>query len=159
MTLWFAWTILVSTLLAAAAVAAERITAAHGAARRFVWITALLASVAIPVAVAARPSARLASAAPWIWRRSVVRGELVLVTVPSRVSGQRSIIDWITLRSGPRSIVRSRTLRRVTRMTDRWALGVWAFASLGGAVFLGLAAVRLRNLQARWTEIDTEVGP
>src|SRR5262249_45489461 len=58
MTLWIAWSMLVSALIAVAAFAAERVVAYLEAPRRFVWIAAIVAAVVVPLAMMVRREAQ-----------------------------------------------------------------------------------------------------
>jgi len=144
MTLWIAWTVLVSALVAISALAAERISAAYGVARRGVWIGAMVASTLASLIVAART--RTSSREPVIATASS-NASIGGSNASSAVSGQSS------------GVQRTINIEVLTERIDRLAGAGWATMSLACFVVLIAGIGSLRRRRASWQETATEIGP
>lgn len=152
--LWVGYAIVLAAILAAGAVAGERVSVVWGLPRRVVWIAAMTLSAAIPLVVAARASrARPTEVRASPGRAAFARGG---VGRPSRVARPSSwTVAWLRLQMQAR---RANTPARV----------VWAIASLIVAVLFTQAVVSLRRRRATWSEevlgdrrvlVAPDVGP
>jgi beta-lactamase regulating signal transducer with metallopeptidase domain len=158
MTLWIAWSVLISALLAVAGAAVEQAAANLGAPRRFIWLTAMAGSALIPLVLSVRPVPAVV--------RSVVTPGIAPLTTPigasdlsRRVALRGSVAPgspgastrWIV----PISRVRTRTLLRAA---DPWIVRAWLLTSLALLVAFSRSIIALRREWAQWGEADTEVG-
>lgn len=144
MTLWIAWTILVSALVALATLAAERISAAYGIARRGVWIVAIVASTVGSAAMAFRTKAA---------SRGSSESARVSPKTPSEVSTP----------GGPFATDADRDERSLNAMAfvtraDQWVGVVWTAMTLASFLALGVGIARLHRRRKSWGESLTEAG-
>ena len=156
MTLWIAWSMLVSAMLAIACSAGERVAAYLGAPRRFLWTAAMLVSSLGPVVAALAPS-----------RSSVVDRSTF---VPMRRSDVRIVETSMSVTTAfapttappPRASASNHVVAdavAIARGADEWAWRLWLLASIGWIIFLTHSVVRMRLSRRRWRHADTEIGP
>jgi hypothetical protein len=140
MTSWMAWSVLVCTLFAVAGLAAERIAAVFGVARRGVWIAALAVSSLSTGAMALRSTpANSVSSGPTPVSSTLLIGRSDGSGISPRARG----VDIYAL--GDRM--------------DSWAAPTWAALAFTCLLTLGVGAARLSRRRASWPEAMTEVGP
>ena len=141
MTVWMIWTLVVSTLLAAAAAMAERAAARLGVARRFVWIAAAIVATIAPAVTAFRPVDPPTGSSP-----NLARDVRKALGTPA-VASDAGVAVW----------------QRVSGLTvgtvaDSWALRGWLVASTI-MVFMIVGGVwRVRRRSRGWITADTEFG-
>lgn len=146
MTLWIAWSALVSSLIAIAALAAERSAAAYGLARRVVWITAIVVSTFGSIMVASRT--RKSSLGP-----------------PTFSASSRAPIAGFDASSGTRGssaasrIERAFAMDSVSERVDRFVGFTWAAMSVACVVVLLASVSRVHRRRRSWIETTTEIGP
>lgn len=148
MTLWIAWSLLVSALIAIAALAVERSAAFYGAPRRHIWIFALATAAVGPVAIALRRAPVVEPLPP----------SAVPVAMPPAVASTSSegytLVVGVVTPPAPASWNAASVVRRI----DPWVAPLWLFASLVYLALLARAVFTLRAQRARWIETDSEVG-
>jgi TonB family protein len=138
MTLWIAWSMLITAVVAVGAAAADRVATFFGLARRFVWLGAIAAATVAPVVLASRPIASgLAPSAVATGSPSVSLGS----DGASRASAStRARMDAST----------------VARHVDPWAARAWLVASLICFGVLLHAVMRLRQHRREWEDVATD---
>jgi TonB family protein len=147
MTLWIAWSLLVSALIAIAALAIERSAAFYGAPRRHIWILALTAAAVVPLAIALRRAPviePLPSGAP-------------VATSPAVFSSSTDGYTFVVGIETP-PLPASWNVASAIRRIDPWVAPLWLFASLVYLTLLSRAVITLRAQRANWIETDSEVG-
>jgi len=144
MTAWIAWSVLVTALVAIAALAAERICAAYGLARRGLWIVAIgastVASAAMGLRTADAPHAPAATAVP-IGAASLTGSTNARAAKTENASSGLASLEKILI-----------------ARADRWIGVVWAAVSIACFVGIGVSIARLRRRQSGWVEAMTEAG-
>jgi TonB family protein len=148
MTLWIAWSLLVSALIAIAAVAIERSAAYYGVPRRQVWILALIVAAIVPLVIALRRAPLIEPLPP---------GSVPVATSPvvsSTSSDDYTFVVGIVTPPVPASWNVGSIIGRV----DPWIAPLWLLASLVNLALLVRAVVTLRAQRASWIETDSEVG-
>ena len=144
MTIWMAWTLGVSVLLALSAVLITRVASYFGLARRFVWIGAMIVAAAAPLLLPARTLS-----IPWQGSSRRLFTDVASFTQPAAaathdpLSRDQSAIDWSA----------------VIRRGDPWIAGAWVVWSCVLLISLARAVAQLQRRRASWTTVDTEVGP
>lgn len=147
MTLWMAWSLLISSMLAAAAAVLERAASYLGAPRRFVWIAALLAATGVPGALATRRAPAplsfggamaTAGAMPSVALSAQPRTE----TLASVTQSSRAFADWTS----------------IAHRADRWLVMAWLSASSVLSMLFLRQLVWLRRRQSGWESVDTDMG-
>jgi beta-lactamase regulating signal transducer with metallopeptidase domain len=171
MTLWIAWSIVASILIAVAAFAGERLATVVRIPRRFTWITAMLAATVVPSALALRH----APAAPpkvavvvvpstnpiGVARPDIVRAQSAAMPAPPRPPATVIAPRVYAKRTSSRSFSLAPLWRSALAnapAADLWAIRAWLLAStiLLAAFIRSIVGLRVRR--SRWTETDTEVG-
>lgn len=147
MTLWIAWSLLVSALIAIAAFAIERSAAFYGAPRRHIWILALTAAAVVPLAIALR-------------RAPVIEPLPPSAPVATSPAVSSSSTDGYTFVVGIETppVPASWNVASAIRRIDPWVAPLWLFASLVYLASLARAVITLRAQRANWIETDSEVG-
>lgn len=146
MTSWMAWSALFTALIALAALGLERAAAQVGVARRFVWITAMIVAVVVPVVIATR-------VAPAVVSHTVLESPVVL----------NSAADAPTIRVVGEAIaleqpLRSWNWRALVAGADRWIGRAWLVASIVWSALLFGAVMRLRRRRTSWRDVETGAG-
>jgi beta-lactamase regulating signal transducer with metallopeptidase domain/outer membrane biosynthesis protein TonB len=158
MTLWIAWTALISALIAIAAAAVVRVAAYLNAPRRFVWMIALIASAIVPLIFSLRTAPAIAS--------SIEPAGRLIETMPTNAPLSRRAADEPPITPSPR--VSAGIDRRIgwreaitnlatnARFADAWIMRAWALTSL--IVFLAFvrATVVLRRHRSQWRDLEIE---
>jgi len=144
MTLWIAWSIVVSALIAVAGLAAERICAAYRVARRGVWMAAIVASTAGSVLMGLRTKDR-----PPTEASLAVSAELSSRSVNARPAPENAD-DALRLAPLEKTLI---------ARADRWVGIVWAGMSVACVLGIGVSVARLRRRRQSWVETMTEAGP
>ena len=151
MTMWMAWSMLVSTLVAVAVAALERAVARLGLSRRFIWVGGLLAATIGPVAIAVRPATSAEGPS-----RLGSTFDVGLGRLPPGPAIRRDVIpargpsSWLTrIRNG---------VEGPAVVIDRWGGRGWLAMSLGSFALLVGAVRRVDRRRRLWLEADTEVG-
>ncbi len=133
---WMAYSLGITTLLAAGAFALDRALRLGRRPTRWVWAGALTASLAIPAAARIRPEAFTAMAVP------------TLTSAPSHLSATRVALPA----AAPATPTRTFTLSDL----DRPLVWLWAgMSGVFGAVLL-IAAWRLARLRRHWRRASLE---
>jgi len=157
MTLWIAWSMLVSALIALACSASERIVALFGAPRRFLWMLAMVGSSLVPVFVALAP-ARSPAVEPHAVATQPSVADIRFVA-PVRSANSQAVVP---IPAGERPTLRDQFFSQAAAMihaADRWVWRVWLLASIAWIAFLIHAVVRMRLMRGKWRQTDTEIGP
>jgi beta-lactamase regulating signal transducer with metallopeptidase domain len=161
MTLWIAWSVLVSALIALAGTAVDRAAALLGARRRFVWLGAMVCATIVPLAAAIPRSSRSSEVVPRpaLTTRALLAGE-DLSEAPS--AGDAGLMP--TAAAAPQVPRRARVwdrafadAPRVARAMDPWFAGAWIASSAVLILIFAGAMLRLRRQSARWHA--TDLGP
>jgi beta-lactamase regulating signal transducer with metallopeptidase domain len=151
MTVWILWSLLFATLVALAALSAERVAAHYAWPRRFIWMVAIAACAVVPAVLAVRPT-------------RTVRVD--------RTAGSPTIVQ-----PGPEvklTAIRSPLSRSAGGVAlngaelDAWAIRVWLILSVAVVATFVRAILTLRRQRATWREADlgpcraliaTDIGP
>lgn len=125
---WMLWSILVATLLSLAALGAERALGLYRRPRRWVWATAMAASLAAPIALVAFAPAPTLDLRPLAMPDSATR--LTTQADPfTEADVSAGFAEWLQ-----------------SRLPIAWALGTATLLGL-----LGVSAVQLARARRRWT--------
>jgi TonB family protein len=149
MTLWIAWSLFASVLVAIAAATVERIAANGGAPRRFVWTVSIPLAVALSLMVAMRSTPT----------NDVLTREgrsVATLRVPSHRGEGYSSGETAMASSAQWDV--ARPWSTMLRHSDALVARLWLAAST--ILLLGLVreALGLHRLRSRWTPENTEIG-
>ena len=146
MTIWMAWTLAVSILLAFSAMLITRVAFYFGIARRFIWAVAMLAAAAAPLLLPPRPLSlpwRSSSRVFSIDARVAAQPVDMRTSTASSAATNQSGIDWSA----------------VSRRADPWIAGAWALWSCVLLISLARSVAQLRRRRVAWKQVETEIGP
>jgi hypothetical protein len=154
MAAWMLYAVLVGALLATAAAAVERMVGALGLPSRFIWVIAMLLSLAaVGSVLAVQTRDKIgAGAAPVAFREPAwVMGELV--SPHQVVSHGRS---WWT---GDRLRLGFDDIAATLAIWNRPLLAAWALSTLAGIVLLAGGVAHLAFARRRWQAVELDGVP
>jgi beta-lactamase regulating signal transducer with metallopeptidase domain len=143
---WMAYSMLFGALAYGGALAGERLASIWERSSRFIWFTAAVAAVVVPILFATRPRVTAASA-----------------------PAQPGIGDSLDLRNGIVSFAHASSspvneplvgrTRRILATSNDAVLTAWVIVSLGCLTLIARAAAGIRRRRARWHEVDVDGIP
>jgi beta-lactamase regulating signal transducer with metallopeptidase domain len=128
---WMLYATALGCLACVAALAAERVFSVWGVPRRFVWVAAMTATIALPLALATRTPPRVARVAPTVALRRAL--------MPARVVAAASTRPPLRL-----------TIYRLSLRVERAARALWIVASLAVGAALIIALLSLNRHRGAW---------
>jgi beta-lactamase regulating signal transducer with metallopeptidase domain len=146
MTLWIAWSALITALLALAAFGLERAFAHLGAPRRIVWIAAMTLAIVAPVLIALRVAP--VSEAPRVAVASAVAAPAVEHAI------QASTHVGVVEPSATERVAIARA--SIAATVERWSAVAWVIASTIWLSLLTRAVFRLRRRRRTWSTHDID---
>ncbi len=172
MTLWIVWSMLVSALLAVAAIAAERWAIHVRAPRRFVWLSTMALVTLAPLVFALQsapaplpPASFVASATTpasnGLSRNAVVQRSPAMppFAIQLRASSGQPPVEASPVFDAMGSVRRALANgQRLSRNADPWVERAWLLSSLILLALFGRSLLALRTLRSRWRETETELG-
>jgi beta-lactamase regulating signal transducer with metallopeptidase domain len=178
MTLWIAWSALISALIAIAAAASAQAATYFRAPRRFMWMGAMIASTVTSLglafrtgpAITASSPAQLRTVTPSLSTGRVTSGDTIgsdRTTIPHPQSSAHVGVDSPIASSGSLSggVGRWARWRHAIRTdianvqrADAWIARAWALTSLILLLAFVRASVVLSRQRSQWRDVETEAG-
>jgi beta-lactamase regulating signal transducer with metallopeptidase domain len=137
---WMAYSVLFGVITYAAALAADRVAATWGRSQRFVWLTALIIAVAVPVVLATRP--RIEPASVGVGQPGP---EIDVTLVSTHAVSTATTTETVRAR-----------VERAIGAADPFVLRVWLLASLVWLAVLVRAAIGVRRRRVHWRAVEID---